>query len=526
MRKVSAWVCALWATTAVAACFNTSGGGSPTTTFDAGLGDVTLGDDAEGMDVTTTPDTSTTPEASIDTGSGSEPDTSMNANDSSMVAVDSSMGSMPEASVDAAPEAGIPEAGPVDAAAEAMGDGNSCGTGVISGSEVCSGTNLNGKTCQTVVSATTGGTLACAANCLSFDVSGCTCTGGVGYAACTAPVNGCFDLQTDPNNCGTCGNACGSGNACSVGHCTDILMSTSPVQVQALGLAIDSNNAYFFNTDNYQIYSVPLAGGTPTPVLSAVIPGDGQFLTVIGGTLYWTQVFQGVFSVPVTGGSATTIASTEAYPNTLTNDGTNLFWANTAGTYSIREDVLATSTLSTIPVSPDAGPGIDGIYFFAVDANHLYWGDFIGSGTNDVYQANKDGSNVIVLASGFTGSINGLTIDDSNVYFAVSPGQNGIFQVPIGGGTVTTLASSQGLPVYTPLVTDGQNVYWMASEVVRKTPVGGGPITNLSSCPTISATAPCSGQYVSMAIDSTYVYWVDEAEVLAGGSGTLFKTLK
>jgi hypothetical protein len=517
MRKPLAYACVLTWAAALPACFGSSSGGSPEANFDAGFGDVSIQEDSGGPDATTAGDSSTPtmdsslpPEASHD---ALGPDTQ-----------DSATAPLPDATADAAPEASTPEAGPVDAAPEAMGDGNTCGTGVISGSEVCSGTNLNGATCKSVVAATTGGTLACAANCLSYDLSGCTCP-SAGDTACTAPNSGCFNLQNDVNNCGACGNACGAGNACSVGHCTNVLMTGSPVQMQALGLALDASHAYFQNVFDYQLYSVPLTGGAPKALLTKVVNGNGNFQTVVGGNLYWTQYFQGVFAVPVAGGSAVTISSSEAYPNTITNDGTNVFFANTSSAFSIREVTTATDTVTTVPIVVDAGLGLTGIKPMAVDASHLYWGDTIGAGTSDVYQANKDGSNVILLASGLAGSVNGLTIDANNVYFTVAPGPNGVYQVPIGGGTLTTLASAESSPI--PVVTDGTNVFWMNSGgVVRRTPVGGGPLTTLSRCADIGSVASCSGQYVSMAIDSTYVYWTDESPVLPGGNGTLFETLK
>jgi hypothetical protein len=56
------------------------------------------------------------------------------------------------------------------------GGGPVCGNGTIENPEVCDGSNLGGETCESQ-GFPGGGTLACAANCLSFDTSGCSAGG-------------------------------------------------------------------------------------------------------------------------------------------------------------------------------------------------------------------------------------------------------------------------------------------------------------------------------------------------------------
>lgn len=45
-----------------------------------------------------------------------------------------------------------------------------------------------------------------------------TPTCSVGQASCNGGA--CQDILSDPNNCGTCGNVCGSGSTCSNGECS------------------------------------------------------------------------------------------------------------------------------------------------------------------------------------------------------------------------------------------------------------------------------------------------------------------
>jgi hypothetical protein len=62
-----------------------------------------------------------------------------------------------------------------------------CGNGVIDTPEVCDGTNLGDATC--ISQEFDGGTLACAADCLSFDTSGCFNFGQASYKAGAATMN-------------------------------------------------------------------------------------------------------------------------------------------------------------------------------------------------------------------------------------------------------------------------------------------------------------------------------------------------
>jgi hypothetical protein len=154
----------------------------------------------------------------------------------------------------------------------------------------------------------------------------------------------------------------------------------------------------------------------------------------------------------------------------------------------------------------------------AVDSAHVYW--VSGYAATAVKEVPLGGGSVTTLASTQNGAVS-LAVDGTHVYW-VEPGDEQVptgtvKEVRLGGGNVTTLAKDQDYPV--SVAVDGTHVYWTnwGNGKVNEVPLGGGKITTLAT-----------GQYaaVSVAVDGTHVYWVNRYggtvnEVpLGGGSVT------
>jgi hypothetical protein len=355
---------------------------------------------------------------------------------------------------------------------------------------------------------------------------------GIQDASVDAPIDAAcsvIGLNDDSANCGACGNSCGAG-VCTAGHCTTIL-ATKVNEPQ--GVAVDDSHLFFASPDyslSAPIFTIPLAGGTPTALVSpppSPSVSSSTYVTRVGTKLFWTAggIDDEVFSAPTGGGAATRISNSEMLPGPIVSDGTTVYWLDRT---RIRYAPIATGTPATLNVVSDAGTPFDTPTDIAVDGTYVYWGNQSSAhGTATIWRANKtDGSGAVALATGLD-PVRGITIDSSTLYFTSSYPltTHGVYSIPIGGGTPTPLVTTESDP--SAIVSDATAIYWIdGGNRIRKMVKGGAATTlatytgyvktKIAEIEDASAAFLASqGNYKFLTVDSSYVYWSDDG----GGAG-------
>jgi uncharacterized repeat protein (TIGR03803 family) len=245
------------------------------------------------------------------------------------------------------------------------------------------------------------------------------------------------------------------------------------------------------------IYSVPIAGGAPTVLYNFDSTTYGAnpmgSLTLDNGTLYGTAGGGGangdgtVFSLPVTGGTPTLLATFNGtngkfpytYSGLVVSGGmlygtTNIGGANNDGTvFSVP---VTGGTLTTLYSFDNAGHGYNPYGGLTLVDGTLYGTAVSGgpAGHGTVFSLPITGGTPTVLAS-FSGGVNGanpeggLTVVGGTLYGTTQRGGTSnfgtVFSLPIGGGTPTILAnfsSSAGTNPVSTLATDGTNLFGTA----------------------------------------------------------------
>jgi hypothetical protein len=272
-----------------------------------------------------------------------------------------------------------------------------------------------------------------------------------------------------------------------------------------MGLAIDATNIYVWNSGTFSggsavnnsdgtVLQLPLAGGAATtlatgmlvafnaPYLNAIASDTSSVYFVTGGP----GTAGAVNSAPIGGGAAAHVVyGNQALPQAIVTDGTNLYWGNW-GTFDAQGNYNNDGTILKAPVDGGTTPvtlasSQSAPAALAIDGQNVYW------------------SNIGQLSAG------GLP----------APGTGSVVQVAIAGGSPTTLASGQAVPL--GIAVSGATVYWAeftlsAPGNIMSAPVGGGTPTTLVA----NVTDP-----FGLAISAGTIYWTDNVPT-GVGDGSLY----
>jgi len=155
----------------------------------------------------------------------------------------------------------------------------------------------------------------------------------------------------------------------------------------------------------------------------------------------------------------------------------------------------------------------------AIDSTNVYFADW-NAGLSRLASVPKQGGSVTVLTT-VSDQIENVATDGTNLY---ARGANYVFSIPVGGGTVTTLAASDGYVDSVPaLATDGSNVYWSVAKPsagIMSVPVGGGTATSIyaGAARWIRASGGYVYFFVSGALARTKSSWNGAAQNIFVGS--------
>jgi hypothetical protein len=219
---------------------------------------------------------------------------------------------------------------------------------------------------------------------------------------------------------------------------------------------------------------------TPEVIVSGL--NSPKFLAVDASNVYWTD-YSSVSKVSKNDRIVTILAFNLNDPWAIAVDATNVYWSEYYG-FAIKKVSINGGAVTTL-----ASAGND--YGIAIDADNVYW--------NNPYisKVSKNGGAVTHLADSIG---TGIAVDSKNVYWTEYGVGGAVKKVALTGGSEVTIATAD---FANSIAVDSTSVYYPDGGLIKKIGIDGGTVTSL--------TSEHHGVYV-LAIDSTYVYWIESLD--------------
>jgi hypothetical protein len=329
-----------------------------------------------------------------------------------------------------------------------------------------------------------------------------------GYTICDAA---CVNLRTDANNCGACGNACQGTDACGGGQC---VASSSVHLISGLtgieDLAVDAKNVYYIADKT--VWQASKTTFAPQRI-GDIDENEPLKLAVGNGHVYWTSNgASAIRAVPIGGGTPQTLYAATT-PIAISVDATYVYWSEDNTTQTLKAPIAGGGT----PVQVAAFSS----FSLQNDATNVY---MVGD-PGFVYP--YDGTTVPIAVNKATGAQlvyqNAYFTDGSTTWFGLAMNTASIFSVMDDTSYVPTtmLITAQhktgagGPPMYAPEFDEVDSMAADDCNLVFYGSYGGNygvyALLLTEGSNQVTLMTQDLGLQNVIAIDDTYVYWLDES---------------
>jgi hypothetical protein len=330
----------------------------------------------------------------------------------------------------------------------------------------------------------------------------------------------CFNLSNDPANCGACGNVCEDG--CTTGLCAPKLLLGK--MASPFALAVDSTNVYVIDrgatTTTGRVVRVPIAGGAPTDI---AVNLDRPYAIAADAAPGVTDVYFSTFGstgkVSRYRGTAVADLPDKTVNNGVSGNKVHGLFVETSNLWGTDEDNGGRIWRASRNGSIDAQENVakTGVLPATIEVknNVAYVVERLDGQCHPSSSVVKWAPGSASLTSVPGGSCAyGMTVITGDIFFTERNSPGALRK----NGTVTPLADQLAYP--NALATDNVTLYW--------TNQGAG--ASDGSIERIDVAAPMRPravlargrvQPIAIAVDKTYVYWLEGSGV--GTTGELYR---